>query len=68
MTGNRTWGVALVALGVLVNNYSYLHDVVMGKHDGMIYAGPWTFAGIAVGLAMIAAGVRTLLRSPEMPT
>jgi hypothetical protein len=62
MSRQRTSGIALVAAGVALNNYVYLHDLVFGKHEGMIYVGWKSVAGILVALAVVAAGLRALAR------
>ena len=59
----RTRGYALIAAGVLFNNYVYMHDVVVGKHGGFIHAGLWSLAGILVAFGIIASGARLLARS-----
>ena len=59
----RTTGYALIAAGVLFNNYVYVHDLVFQKHGGFIYVGWWSAAGILIGLGMIGFGARLLTRS-----
>jgi hypothetical protein len=61
----RTRAAALVAAGVLLNNYVYLHDLVLGKHDGFIWVGARSVAGIAVALALVGVGLFVLARAPE---
>lgn len=60
---SRTTGTALIAAGVLFNNYVYLHDLVFDKHAGFVYVGWWSFAGILIGMGMVGFGVRLLTRS-----
>lgn len=63
MTKQRSIGVVLVILGVLVNNYAYLTDIVGNSNEGLIYVGWHGALGIAAGIASIAAGVLILLRA-----
>lgn len=59
----RTRGYAVIAAGVLFNNYVYLHDLVLDKHGGFIFVGWWSLAGILAGLAITGVGARLLARS-----
>lgn len=63
MTKKRSLGVVLVILGVLVNNYAYLTDIVGNSNEGLIYVGWHGTLAILAGLASIAAGVIVLLRA-----
>ena len=36
LVANRTLGLAFIIIGVLANNYVYLHDIVLDKHAGAI--------------------------------
>ena len=56
-------GYGLIAVGILFNNYVYLHDLVFDKHAGFIYVGWWSAAGILIGLGMVGLGVRLLTPS-----
>ena len=56
-------GPALIIIGVLANNYVYLHDLIFDKHEGTILLGPRGVIGIIVTLAVIAIGMVILLRS-----
>ncbi len=61
----RRGPLALIAAGVLGNNYVILHDVIVGKYadywiEGshqIIALGPRSWAGIAFCLVLIAAGI-----------
>lgn len=65
MKKNRSLGVLLIILGVLINNYAYITDIVGNTHEGLIYMG-WRGAVVAVaGLVAIVLGVMALLRSPR---
>ncbi len=59
----RTTGYALIAAGVLFNNYVYLHDLVLDKHAGFIFVGWWSAAGILIGMGIVGFGARLLTRS-----
>ncbi len=65
MLENWRLGAALVIIGVLANNYVYLHDLVFGSQQGVIELGWLAGAGIVVTLAVIAVGLVILLRSRE---
>jgi len=58
------WGLALILLGVILNNASYLNDVVTQKHEGFIYVGPYAVGGIIVALIAIAVGAWLAARRP----
>ncbi len=36
MAKNRSLGVVLIILGVLVNNYAYVTDIVGNSYEGLI--------------------------------
>lgn len=65
MGSNVTKGLALVVLGVLVNNLSYLHDVIVDKHDGWIFLGKTTQGGVAVGVLAVAIGLFLICRGSK---
>jgi hypothetical protein len=50
------WGLLLVLVGVVLNNYAYLNDIVMQKYEGYIYVGTRAMAAIVVSLIIIAIG------------
>ena len=60
---SKKTAVAAIVLGVAFNNYVYLHDLVFQKHDGFVYVGWWSAAGILIGLGVIGFGARLLTRS-----
>ncbi|MCH7540665.1 MAG: hypothetical protein IH999_09770 [Proteobacteria bacterium] len=64
MDKSRTWGLVVVIIGVLTNNYVYLHDLILDRHEGMILLGWKAGIGIIVTLAVIFIGLVLLLRSP----
>ncbi len=63
MLKDKRFGLALIIVGVLANNYVYLHDLILDKHEGAILLGPRGWIGIVVMLIVIACGVVILLRS-----
>lgn len=63
MTKNRSLGVILIILGVLVNNYAYVTDIVGNTHEGLIYMGWRGFVAALLGLAAVFLGVVSLLRA-----
>ena len=63
MLKDKRLGLALIIIGVLANNYVYLHDLILDKHEGLINLGPYGWTGIVVTLIIIAGGVGILLRS-----
>ncbi|MCE2509642.1 MAG: hypothetical protein J4G10_01475 [Alphaproteobacteria bacterium] len=50
-------GLALIVIGVLVNNVSYLYDLIIDAHDGWIFLGWKTQAGAALGMVAIVIGL-----------
>ena len=65
MAKNRSLGVVLIILGVLVNNYAYVTDIVGNSHEGLIYMGSRGIAAAVLGLLAIALGVVALLRASK---
>ncbi len=63
MFKDKRLGLVLIIIGVLANNYVYLHDLILDKHEGLIYLGPYGWIGLVVTLIIIAGGVGILLRS-----
>ncbi len=39
MLKDKRLGLALIIVGVLANNYVYLHDLILDKHEGAILLG-----------------------------
>ena len=64
MDKSRTWGLVVIIIGVLANNYVYLQDIILDKNEGMIFLGWKAGIGIIVTLAVIFVGLVLLLRSP----
>lgn len=63
MTKQRSLGVILIILGVLINNYAYLTDIVGNTNEGLIYLGWHGMVAVVLGLASISTGVLILLRA-----
>ena len=63
MFGSRKLGASLVIIGVLANNYVYLHDLVLQTQQGAIVLGWMAAIGIIVTLAVIGLGLMMLLPS-----
>ena len=63
MLKDKRLGLALIIVGVFANNYVYLHDLILDKHEGAILLGPIGWIGIVVTLIVIVGGVVILLRS-----
>ncbi len=63
MLEDKRLGLALIIIGVLANNYVYLHDFILDRYEGAILLGPNGWTGIVVTLIVIAGGVVILLRS-----
>ncbi len=61
MLKDKRLGLALIIVGVLANNYVYVHDLVVGMDA--ILLGPRGVIGIIVTLVVIATGMVILLRS-----
>ena len=68
MFENPRLGAALVIIGVLANNYVYLHDLIFGQDQANIVLGPKSAVAIIVTLAVAAFGLFILMRSRGKPT
>ncbi|MEX2455316.1 MAG: hypothetical protein WD470_11465 [Rhodospirillaceae bacterium] len=62
---NRSLGIVLIILGVLVNNYAYLTDIVGDTHDGLIFLGWKGIMAAVLGLMSVLIGVVALLRESK---
>ena len=65
MSKNRSLGVVLIILGILVNNYAYMTDLVGNSHDGLIYLGWRGIVAAVLGLLAVAPGVVSLPRAAD---
>ncbi len=56
--------IALIIAGVIVNNYTYLHDVFSDKHEGYIDLGTKSYIIVGITFAAVIVGaLYMLLRS-----
>ncbi len=79
MLENKRLGAALIIIGVLANNYVYLHDLILGKYkqyEGAIILGQyenaivlgWLAALLIIAtLVVTAVGLMIVMRS-QSPT
>ena len=68
MLKNQALALCLVVVGVLGNNYVYLHDLVMGRFpDGAIHLGTASFIAIGISLAITITGIILLLAGTRQP-
>ena len=63
MLKDKRFGLKLIIVGVLANNYVYLNDLILDKHEGAILLGPGEWIVIILALIVIADGVVIVLRS-----
>ena len=61
------WGLLLLVIGVALNNYAYLNDIVTQKHEGYIYVGSRAVAAIIVSLIVIGIGAWLAARRSPPP-
>ena len=61
MPGNKFLGLLLIVIGVIGNNYVYLHDLAKG--EDVIFVGIYSTIGIIVSLLVIAAGLLIAVRA-----
>jgi hypothetical protein len=54
---SRWWlGILLLVLGLLVNQYGFMHDLIWDKHEGAIYLGLRSYTLIVAGLVSMIVG------------
>ncbi len=66
MFQNRKLGAALIIVGMLANNYVYLHDLIFGKYEefeGAIVLGWLAGVLIVATVAVAAVGLIIVMRS-----
>jgi len=68
MLENPRLGAGLIIIGVLANNYIYLHDLILGTHQGMIELGWVAGLGVVITIGVTALGLYMLMRSHESST
>lgn len=64
MLRDRRLGALLAVLGLLANNYVYLHDLILDSHQGLIALGGEAKAGVVISALIALAGIAILLRAP----
>ncbi|MGO1117466.1 hypothetical protein ACTL6U_02095 [Rhodovibrionaceae bacterium A322] len=57
----------VIAAGVVLNNYAYLHDLLANKHAGIIIMGDSSGLAVLVGIGLIALGSYLLAKCPAEP-
>jgi len=62
MARDRTIGIWAIIAGIVLNNMSYLIDLVK-DHTGVIILGILSLGGIVAGIALTLGGMFMLLRS-----
>ncbi|MEW5703852.1 MAG: hypothetical protein AB1781_04610 [Pseudomonadota bacterium] len=62
MTKNTKMGLGLIFLGLLVNNFSFLYDVLLNTSDGWIFLGWKAQLGVAVGALAVLVGLGLICR------
>ena len=62
MARNRTIGIWAIIVGIVLNNMSYLIDLVK-DHTGVIILGMLSLGGVVAGIALILAGMFMLVKS-----
>ena len=61
MARDRTIGIWAIIAGIVVDNMSYLVDLIK-DHTGVIILGDRSVAGIVIGIGLILGGMILLLR------
>ena len=64
MLRDKRIGALIAVLGLLANNYVYLHDILMESHQGLIDLGSQSKAGVVVSFAVTLVGIAIMLRAP----
>ena len=59
----RRLGLLLLIVGLVLNQYGFLHDLIWLKHDGAIYMGLRSYMLVAVGFVAFCGGGLLLWRS-----
>ena len=57
MKKDRSQGAILMVSGVGALNFVYLWDMLIGKHEGWIYIGMWSWVAIVVANIVIVASL-----------
>ena len=56
-------GLLLMLLGLLLNQYGFMHDLIWDKHDGAIYMGMRSYAAVVAGFLVMIIGYVLVWRS-----
>ena len=64
MLKDKRLGAAIALLGLIANNYVYLHDMVWDSHQGLIAIGGDAKLGVVVTFLITLFGIALLLRAP----
>jgi|TARA_R110002072_G_scaffold36053_17_gene106170 hypothetical protein len=59
----KTIAFMVIAAGVVLNNYAYLHDLLVAKHNGYIIMGVKSGIAALVGISLIGLGSYLLAKS-----
>lgn len=54
---NTVKGLALIVIGVIISNVSYLYDVIVDAHEGWIFLGTKAQVGAALGVVAVVIGL-----------
>jgi hypothetical protein len=65
MKKDRSQGAILMVIGVAVLNFIYLWDMIVGKHDGFIFLGLWSWVIIVVANVVIVASLTKMVGREE---
>jgi hypothetical protein len=65
MPSLQKWGIVLVIIGVLANNYVYLHDLIFGQ--GVTQLGPKSIPALIVTVVVIIVGLYLLIKDRGKP-
>lgn len=64
MIKHQALAIGLIVVGVLANNYIFLHDVFLAKHFGAISMGRASLIAVGASLIPIVAGLFLILLAP----
>ena len=65
MKKDRSQGAILMVIGVAALNFVYLWDMLIGKHEGWIYIGMWSWVAIVVANIVIVASLVKMVGREE---
>ena len=67
MKKDRSQGAILMVIGVAALNFVYLWDMLIGKHEGWIYIGMWSWVAIVVANIVIVASLVKMVGREKHP-